>query len=46
MCVCVKERVRDREDMLEITSGADGGSEGQAYRLFQQHSWHLEDLAC
>lgn len=44
--MCVKEREREIDEMLEITSGVDGGSEGQAYRLFQQHSWHLEDLAC
>lgn len=29
-----------------LTSGVDGESEGQAYQLSQQHSWHLGDLAC
>lgn len=28
------------------TSGAVGGSGDQAYRLFQQHSLHWEDLVC
>ena len=32
--------------MCQYTSGVDGGSEDQAYQLFQQHSWHLVDLAC
>ena len=41
-----REREREREAKLFFTSGVDGGSEVQAYQLSQQHSWHLEDLAC
>lgn len=36
----------ERKATFGFTSGVDGGSEDQAYQLFQQHSWHLEDLAC
>ena len=43
--VCCAERERDAINKL-FTSGVGGGSEGQAYQLFQQHSLHLEDLAC
>lgn len=33
--------------MLKLfTSDAAGGSGGQAYQLFQQHSLHWEDLVC
>ena len=36
----------ERKKMIYITSGAGEESEGQACQLSQQHSLHLEDLAC
>lgn len=34
------------ETWKEYTNGVGGGNEGPACQLFQQHSSHLEDLAC